>query len=132
MTKGTASHFFCEDYPGSIVDVVQLQIMLEKVKSYGYKDVGFILDRGYFSEANLRFMNRNSFPFVIMVKGVKKLGNKSLRGYGEESVEAKICIKFVALVIRNKVHTSLRDAVLEDDKKANYMNVPAAIMNWKR
>ena len=280
---------FYEDYPGSIVDVAQLQIMLEKVKSYGYKDVGFILDRGYFSEPNLRFMDRNGFPFVIMVKGMKKLvnklvlekrgtfedirsnsirqyrtygttvkcfmfpsdekeryfhlyysslrhakeqeslenkidrmkknlekvcgkarkmeqsyehyfepvyyhegqedqilqgimekedviqeeirlcgyfciitsedmsakealelyksrdaseklfrgdksylGNKSLRVHGEESAEAKIFVEFVALVIRNRIYTSLKDAVLEDDKKANYMNVPAAIRELEK
>ena len=38
-----------EDYPRSIVDVSQLQCMLDKAKAYGYKNAGFILDRGYFS-----------------------------------------------------------------------------------
>ena len=40
---------FYGQYPGSIVDISQLQFMLEKAKGYGYKRVGFILDRGYFS-----------------------------------------------------------------------------------
>ncbi len=35
-------------YPGSIVDVSQLQYMLEKSAGYGYKRVGFILDRDIF------------------------------------------------------------------------------------
>ena len=39
-----------EKYPRSIDDVSQLQFMLEKVKGYGYKNIGFILDRGYFSQ----------------------------------------------------------------------------------
>lgn len=64
---------FYEEYPGSIVDMAQLQIMLEKTKGYGYKKVGFILDRGYFSKANLHFMDKNGYDFVIMVKGMKKL-----------------------------------------------------------
>ena len=64
---------FYEDYPGSINDVSQLQFMIEKVKGYGYRSVGFILDRGYFSEANIRYMDKNGFPFVIMVKGKKDL-----------------------------------------------------------
>lgn len=38
-----------KEYPGSIIDVSQLQLMLEKAEGYGYKCVGFILDRGYFS-----------------------------------------------------------------------------------
>ena len=41
---------FYEEYPGSIVDVSQLQYMIEKAGSYGYRQIGFILDRGYFSK----------------------------------------------------------------------------------
>ncbi len=61
-----------EKYPGSINDVSQLQFMVEKVKGYGYKNIGFILDRGYFSKENLRFMDSNGFGFIIMVKGCKE------------------------------------------------------------
>ena len=60
-----------EKYPGSINDVSQLQFMVEKVKGYGYKNIGFILDRGYFSRENLRYMDSNGFAFIIMVKGIK-------------------------------------------------------------
>jgi len=34
---------FYEEYPGSIVDVSQLQYMLSKAEGYGYRNVGFIL-----------------------------------------------------------------------------------------
>jgi len=60
-----------EKYPGSINDVSQLQFMVDKVKGYGYKNIGFILDRGYFSKDNLRYMDSNGFSFIIMVKGIK-------------------------------------------------------------
>ncbi|MDD4146594.1 MAG: transposase, partial [Clostridia bacterium] len=62
---------FYENYPGSIVDVSQLQYMLEKAKGYGYKKVGFILDRGYFSKENIHYMDRCGYDFVIMAKGMK-------------------------------------------------------------
>ena len=64
---------FYEDYPGSINDVSQLQCMLGKAAGYGYKNVGFILDRGYFSEPNIRYMEKNGVAFLIMVKGMKDL-----------------------------------------------------------
>ena len=64
---------FYEAYPGSIVDISQLQFMLEKSESYGYKHIGFILDRGYFSKGNIHFMDRKGYDFIIMVKGMKKL-----------------------------------------------------------
>ncbi len=64
---------FYEAYPGSIVDVSQLQFMLEKAKSYGYRRCGFILDRGYFSKANIQYMDSCGYEFIIMVKGKKRL-----------------------------------------------------------
>jgi len=67
---------FYEMYPGSIVDVSQLQYMLEKAKGYGYRHVGFILDRGYFSKENIRYMDKCSYDFVIMMKGMKKLASE--------------------------------------------------------
>lgn len=280
---------FYEEYPGSIIDMAQLQLMLDKAKGYGYRNAGFILDRGYFSKSNIRFMDKNHYDFVIMVKGMKKLvreiilksrggfeddrdnairqykaygttvksslfpsdekeryfhlfysstkhaheqeqlevkidrqkkilkkvlgkvkemdkifehyftpiyykegqedqllqavqekkaiiqeeirlcgyyciitskdmsakealelyksrdeseklfkgdktylGDKALRVQTEEAAESKIFIEFVALIIRNKIYTSLKDSVLEDDKKANYMNVPAAIRELEK
>ena len=58
-----------ESYPGSIVDVSQLKYMLEKIRGYGYEKIGFILDRGYFSKANIQFMDSCDYDFVMMVKG---------------------------------------------------------------
>lgn len=63
---------FYEEYPGSIVDVSQLQYMLEKAKSYGYRRCGFILDRGYFCKSNIHYMDSCGYAFIIMVKGKKK------------------------------------------------------------
>lgn len=67
---------FYEKYPGSINDVAQLQFMLGKVKGYGYKKIGFILDRGYFSKGNIEFMDRCGYEFVIMVKGMASFVNQ--------------------------------------------------------
>ena len=64
---------YYEAYPGSIVDVSQLQYTLEKVKGFGYKKIGFILDRGYFSKENIRSMDRDGYQFIIMMKGMKLL-----------------------------------------------------------
>ena len=64
---------FYEKYPGSIVDVTQLKQMLNKSEGYGYKKVGFILDRGYFSKQNIEHMDKCGYSFVIMVKGMADL-----------------------------------------------------------
>lgn len=272
---------FYEEYLGSIVDVSQLQCMLTKAKAYQYRQVGFILDRGYFCKENILFMDEAGFDFIIMVKGMKSLladaiqeargtfeksrkcyirdfevygttlnrklyaddtkkryihiyystfreageqnrlernlnkmedtlkqylngerhswpkkfsdyyrmefnkegilvmyrerdevveeemkycgyfaiatsekmtaaealiryksrdeseklfrgdksylGSKSMRAHGEESVSAKLFIEFVALIVRNRIHTTLTDAARTMDKRRNFMNVPAAL-----
>lgn len=71
-TKNAVPLFY-EDYPGSIVDITQLQYMLEKAKGYGYRKAGFILDRGYFSKENIHYMDKCGYDFVIMMKGMKEL-----------------------------------------------------------
>ena len=64
---------FYEEYPGSINDVSQLEFMLDKAAGYGYKKVGFILDRGYFSRSNIRHLDTYGYSFIIMVKGMSSL-----------------------------------------------------------
>lgn len=67
---------FYEQYPGSIVDVSQLQYALDKARSYGYRKIGFILDRGYFSKSNIAYMDQCGYSFVIMVKGMASFVNR--------------------------------------------------------
>lgn len=62
---------FYELYPGSLNDISQLTCMIDKAHGYGYRHIGFILDRGYFSKANLEYMEKNGYSFLIMVKGMK-------------------------------------------------------------
>ena len=64
---------FYEQYPGSIVDVSQLEFMLGKAGAYGYANATFILDRGYFSKSNIRAMEERNHHFIIMVKGMHEL-----------------------------------------------------------
>jgi transposase len=64
---------FYERYPGSINDVSQLTCMIDKARGYGYKKLGFILDRGYFSRKNLTHIVQNGYSYLIMMKGMKRL-----------------------------------------------------------
>ena len=241
---------FYEEYPGSITDVSQLQIMLEKAKGYGYHEVGFILDRGYFSRENIRYMDKNGFDFIIMMKGMKTLvheivtankgkfeddysqnirgykiygmtvhqklfpsdekdryfhiyysdskkasekseltgkiarlakyfgkhqnqairfdralehylsemtaskalelyknrdvseklfradksflGNRTMRAHMNETEDARIFVEFVALIVRNRIYHQLTLQEKKNDKKENYMTVPAAIRELEK
>ena len=60
---------FYELYPGSINDMSQLECTVERTVGYGYKKIGFILDRGYFSKDNISYIEDNGYSFVMMLKG---------------------------------------------------------------
>ena len=172
--------------------------MVEKVKGYGYKNIGFILDRGYFSKQKGTFENDwgnqiaefgSSFhkyfhlhynkdtghfvygePKLQVIRAeldlcgyfaiissekmdAKKaitlyknrdasekvfradksyLGNNCLRVVSEEAASNKIFIGFIALIIRCKLYTALKDKAFEMVKKPNYLTVPAAIRELEK
>jgi len=55
------------------------------------------------------------------------LGNRSIRVYSDESASAKIFVEFVAMIIRCRIYTCLKDEMKKLDKKPNFMTVPAAL-----
>ena len=135
---------FYEAYAGSIIDVSQLQCMLEKAAGYGYRNVGFILDRGYFSKENIRFMDRCGYDFVIMAKGMKELvsglitGCKgtfeesrahSIKGYGTSGTTVKSRLfpsdekeRFFHIYYSDGKRTFERDALeAKIDRMARYL-----------
>lgn len=78
VAYGTRHHdpLFYGKYPGNVHDVSQMQFMLDKALRYGYKKIGFILDRGYFSKDSINAMDRNGYDFVIMAKGKASFVNQ--------------------------------------------------------
>ena len=67
---------FYEIYPGSINDISQLRCMIDKAIGYGYRQIGFVLDRGYFSKDNIEYMDDNGYSSIIMLKGKADLVKK--------------------------------------------------------
>lgn len=47
-------------------------------------------------------------------------------------MEGKMLIAFVALIIRNRIYTKLKDAEDEMVERPNYMNVPASIRELEK
>ena len=93
MDKTNRVPLFYEEYPGSVTDVSQFTCMVDKVMEYGYKKIGFILDRGYFSKENIRYIDDNDFTFIIMCRGCKALASSlvfSMQGTFETKREAAI------------------------------------------
>jgi len=110
---------FYESYPGSIVDVSQLQYTLKKAKGYGYEHVGFILDRGYFCKENINFMDENGYSFVIMVKGMKELVSEIiLQEQGTFENDRKNSIRSYKVS-----GTTVKKKLYATDKKERYFHI---------
>lgn len=110
---------FYEDYPGSITDVSQFVQTIDKVTAYGYKNAGFILDRGYFSKDNIRYMENQGYAFIIMVKGCKELvSSLVLENRNTFETERKHVIR--AYRVYGKTVTS---KLYEDDKKERFFHI---------
>ena len=60
------------------------------------------------------------------------LGSKSMHSHSNEGIEGRIFTQFIALIIRNKIYTSLQEAGEQYEKKQNYMTVPAAIKELEK
>ena len=117
-TKNSKPLFY-ETYLGSIADITQLEFMLGKAKGYGYKNIGFILDRGYFSKGNIRKMDEYGYSFVIMVKGMAKLvNNLVLKNKGRFEEERKYSIRkhhVYGFTVKSKLYL--------DDEKDRYFHI---------
>ena len=63
---------FYELYPGSIIDNSECKKMVDRAKYYGLNNIGFILDRGYFSIDNIKYFENNGYDYILMTKGNSK------------------------------------------------------------
>lgn len=110
---------FYEAYPGSIVDVSQLQFMLEKARGFGYKKIGFILDRGYFSKKNIQYMDACQYDFVIMVKGMASFVEKIILQHKGSFEKKRACVIPEYRVYGRTIQAKL----YEDDEKDRYFHI---------
>lgn len=110
---------FYEEYPGSINDVSQFTFMVDKVVEYGYKKIGFILDRGYFSKDNIQYMDDKHYEFIIMVKGCKPLVSRLVESVRHTFESDRSCS------IRSyKVYgTTVQTKLFEDDIRNRYFHL---------
>lgn len=119
MDKTNRVPLFYEEYPGSITDVSQFTFMVDKVIEYGYRKIGFILDRGYFSKDNIRYIDENDSSFIIMCKGCKALvSSLVLENYGKFETKRESAIRSY------KVYgTTVPGRLYEDDTKERYFHI---------
>ena len=110
---------FYEQYPSSVNDVSQLTCMIDKAYGYGYRKLGFILDRGYFSQKNLKYIDEMGYSYIIMVKGMKDFIRETvLENQGKfETSRAKYIEKF------DVYGTMVKKRLFETEEKDRYVHI---------
>ncbi len=110
---------FYEEYPGSINDISQFSFMVDKVIEYGYKRIGFILDRGYFSKQNIRYLDESDYSFIIMVKGMKALVSDLVRSRRHTFETVRSC----SIRAYRVYGTTVRQKLYADDTRNRYFHI---------
>lgn len=110
---------FYEEYPGSINDISQFTFMVDKVIEYGYRSIGFILDRGYFSKDNIRYLDENDYSFIIMVKGMKALVSDLVRSKRHSFETSRAC----SIRAYRVYGTTVRGTLYADDQRERYFHI---------
>ena len=72
---------FYELYDGSVIDNTQMQMMVEEAKDYGYKKIGFLMDRGYISEKNIKALRRKGYEYIMMLKQNQRICQEIIEEY---------------------------------------------------
>ena len=110
---------FYELYPGSINDISQFQCTVDKARGYGYRRIGFVLDRGYFSKDNISHLEDNGYSFIMMLKGKADLVQKwVLENKG--SFETSRSCNIPAYQVYGK---TLEKRLFATDKKPRYIHL---------
>ncbi len=65
-------------FPGCVNDVVTLKNLVADVKDLGIGDCTFILDRGFYSESNVKEMQVQGIDFVMPLPFSTKIGKNSI------------------------------------------------------
>ena len=110
---------FYEMYPGSIIDNSQCTHMVERAREYGYKNIGLILDRGYFSIKNIRYFDSKGYDFLMMVKVNSELVAEKIK----ENSLPLMTAKAKYFLPEHEVYAVTKTGTLGDDLLVRYFHI---------
>ena len=118
VNHADATPLFYEMYPGSIIDNTQCSHMVEKAKEYGYKNVGLILDRGYFSIKNIQYFDAKGYDFLMMIKTNSSLVTEMLK-----EAHLPLLTKARYYLPEHDVHGLTKKGTIGDDMTVRYFHI---------
>lgn len=95
--------FFYNIFPGSIVDVTTIKNFIKYLKVYGLQDMLLIMDRGFFSTANILGLNNgeNRINFIQPLSFSLKKAKELIKQNRKELTSTKTAIKYNGEIIHH-------------------------------
>lgn len=118
VSQADSTPLYYDLYPGSIVDMSECDRMVEQMSDYGYKKVGFLFDRGYFTPDNVRYLDRKGYQFMMMLKE-----NRLVRSLINEQADRLRDQTECFLVNQNVSGVTIRRKLYDDDKNERYFHI---------
>ena len=112
--------YFYELYHGSVIDNTQCTFMVDRAKAYGYHNVGFILDRGYFCDRNIKYFDKNEYEFILMAKGNAKFVQSAIE---ETAIKLKLMSEEYYLSEHEVFGMTVKHKMYPADTKKRYIHV---------
>jgi transposase len=78
LSESTGLPIFYVTYPGSIVDKSHLQYMMAYNSELGINNIGFVMDRGFCTTSNIKYMAKSKLDFIIGAEIRHKSTKKTL------------------------------------------------------
>ncbi len=73
-----------QSYNGSINDMSQFECMMERMRDYGYRNVGCILDRGFFFGKVIRWIDKKHYDAIMMARTDRLYVQQMIEGHYDE------------------------------------------------
>ena len=114
--------YYCV-YPGSVPDKTHLEYMLRDNELIGCKRIKYVMDRGFFSADNLRFMTEAGARFIISVPNSSLFAKELISKYRNQIVNRSECrlgknLPYVKAVIREDFGMRVKAHIFYNPAKA--------------
>jgi len=114
--------YYCV-YPGSVPDKAHLTYMLRDNELIGFKKMKYVMDRGFFSADNLRFMTESGACFIISVANSTLFAKELIDEHRGEIVSRSECrlgkdLPYAKAVIREDLGFRIKAHIYYNPAKA--------------
>jgi transposase len=125
VSQKDSTPLYYDLFPGSIIDLTECEQLVDQLHTFGYRNVGLLFDRGYFSEPNVRKLDSLGFDFMMMlredqnlVKGLIKKHAASIKDHPDTYLST---LDVYGITVPDSLYDNMRYFhIYYDEVKASY------------